>query len=56
VLQDNHLAIREPIFVKLQSRVVQNPNTSIKSMSTGLGFAVKINDKDNTKPDIDHSL
>ncbi len=60
VLQDNHLAIREPIFVKLQSRVVQNPNTSIKSMSTGLGFAVKINDKDkenfDAKPDIDHSL
>ncbi len=50
VLQDNHLAIREPIFLKLQSRVVQNPNTSIKSMSTGLGFAVKINDKDNVIP------
>jgi flagellar assembly factor FliW len=64
VLQDNHLAIREPIFLKLQSRVVQNPNTSIKSMSTGLGFAVRINeDKDNgenvvpfKKPDIDQSL
>ena len=59
VLQDNHLAIREPIFVKLQSRVVQNPNTSIKSLSTGLGFAVKINDKDTSKKtdtDVDQSL
>ncbi len=25
VLQDNHLAIREPIFVQLQARVVQGP-------------------------------
>ncbi len=42
VLQDNHLAIREPIFVKLQSRVVQSPETSIKSLSKTLDFAVKI--------------
>jgi len=52
VLQDNNLAIREPIFVKLQSRVVQSPNMSIKSLSTGLGFAVKIHDKS----DVDQSL
>lgn len=43
VLQDNSLAICEPIFVKLQSRVVQNPHASIKSLSKGLDFAVKIN-------------
>ena len=52
VLQDNNLAIREPIFVKLQSRVVQSPNTSIKSLSTGLTYAVKISDKS----EVDQSL
>ena len=52
VLQDNNLAIREPIFVKLQSRVVQSPNTSIKSLSTGLNYAVKISDKS----EVDQSL
>lgn len=52
VLQDNHLAIREPIFVKLQSRVVQNPNMSLKSLSPGLSCAVKLNNKS----DIDQSL
>ena len=31
VLQDNNLAIREPIFTKLQQRVVGSPNGSIKS-------------------------
>lgn len=30
VLQDNNLAIREPIFAKLQARVVANPSLSIK--------------------------
>src|SRR3954465_10443486 len=30
VLQDNNLAIREPIFTKLQQRVVQNPTAPIK--------------------------
>lgn len=52
VLQDNNLAIREPIFVKLQSRVVQSPNASIKSLSSGLNFAVKVSEK----TDIDQSL
>ncbi len=45
VLQDNTYAIREPIFVKLQSRVVRQPETSIKSLSKTLDFAVKINSK-----------
>ena len=31
VLQDNNLAIREPIFTRLQQRVVANPSVSIKS-------------------------
>ncbi len=30
VLQDNNLAIREPIFAKLQQRVYQNPGKSLK--------------------------
>ena len=42
VLQDNHLAIREPIFAKLQMRVVQNPSKSIKEQSTGLDVAVRL--------------
>lgn len=42
VLQDNNLAIREPIFAKLQSRVVQNPQSSIKSQATDWGVAVKL--------------
>lgn len=41
VLQDNLLQIREPIFSKLQQRVVQNPNTSLKAKSQSMG-AVKI--------------
>lgn len=33
VLQDNQLAIREPVFAKLQQRVVQNPQTPIKNQA-----------------------
>lgn len=42
VLQDNSLAIREPIFAKLQQRVVQFPQQSIKSQSHGLDVAVRL--------------
>lgn len=42
VLQDNHLAIRESIFTKLQQRVIQNPAISIKNQSTGIDVAVKL--------------
>ncbi len=42
VLQDNSLAIREPIFTRLQQRVVQNPNISIKNADQFKGVAVKI--------------
>lgn len=45
VLQDNSLAIREPIFVKLQSRVVQSPNVSIKSLAKSLDMAVRLTDE-----------
>jgi flagellar assembly factor FliW len=45
VLQDNSLAIREPIFAKLQQRVVNNPEKSIKAQSIGLDVAVKIEAK-----------
>jgi len=43
VLQDNSLQIREPIFTKLQQRVVQNPSVSIKSQSpvAAMGVVVK---------------
>ncbi len=43
VLQDNNLQIREPIFAKLQQRVVQNPSVSIKSQShvKDIGVLVK---------------
>ncbi|MCB0384184.1 MAG: flagellar assembly protein FliW [Bdellovibrionales bacterium] len=42
VLQDNRLAIREPIFSKLQQRVVQNPTVSIKSQALDWGVAVRL--------------
>lgn len=45
VLQDNHLAIREPIFSKLQQRVVQNPSVSIKHQSIGMDVAIKLGAK-----------
>lgn len=43
VLQDNNLAIREPIFAKLQQRVVAQPDKSIKAQSRSLDVAVKLN-------------
>lgn len=42
VLQDNSLAIREPIFTRLQQRVVQNPTVSIKNQTVFSGVAVKL--------------
>jgi flagellar assembly factor FliW len=43
VLQDNHLAIREPIFTRLQTRVANHPTLSIKQQSAGsMDVAVKI--------------
>lgn len=42
VLQDNSLAIREPIFTKLQQRVVQNPTQSIKQQSQGIDVAIRL--------------
>lgn len=44
VLQDNQLAIREPIFAKLQQRVVQNPQQPIKSQALDWGVAVRVPD------------
>ncbi len=43
VLQDNSLAIREPIFTRLQQRVVQNPHLKIKNQAVYKGVAVKLN-------------
>jgi flagellar assembly factor FliW len=42
VLQDNNLAIREPIFAKLQSRVVSSPQSSIKSQASDWGVAIRL--------------
>ncbi|MGE4133406.1 MAG: flagellar assembly protein FliW [Bdellovibrionales bacterium] len=42
VLQDNSLAIREPIFTRLQQRVVQNPSATIKNQAVFSGVAVKL--------------
>jgi flagellar assembly factor FliW len=42
VLQDNSLAIREPIFTRLQQRVVQNPSVSIKNQNVFHDVAVKL--------------
>lgn len=45
VLQDNNLAIREPIFKKLQQRVVNSPTISIKGQLSGIDCAVRIGNK-----------
>ena len=45
VLQDNNLAIREPIFKKLQQRVVNSPTISIKGQLSGIDGAVRIGNK-----------
>ncbi|MBX3021068.1 MAG: flagellar assembly protein FliW [Bdellovibrionales bacterium] len=42
VLQDNSLAIREPIFTRLQQRVVQNPTAAIKAQGGFGEVAVRI--------------
>ena len=42
VLQDNNLAIREPIFNKLQQRIVSNPQAPLKSQAADWGVAVKL--------------
>lgn len=54
VLQDNNLAIKEKIFTKLQSRVVQNPQTPIKSQGRQFDMTVKV--VDHAKPAIDQEL
>jgi flagellar assembly factor FliW len=48
VLQDNNLAIREPIFAKLQSRVVQNPQSPIKSQASDWGVAIRLPEREAT--------
>ncbi len=42
VLQNNKLAIREPIFAKLQQRVVQNPGSKIKSKMDDYNVTVRL--------------
>ena len=42
VLQDHTLNIREPIFSRLQQRVVSNPSATIRSQASDWGVAVKL--------------
>jgi flagellar assembly factor FliW len=51
VLQDNNLAIREPIFARLQSRLVQNPKSSLKSQASDWGVAIRLPEK-KTGPEV----
>ncbi|MBY0385613.1 flagellar assembly protein FliW [bacterium] len=48
VLQDNKLEIREPIFTRLQQRVVQHNAGAIKSKAVESGVAVKLPGADKT--------
>jgi flagellar assembly factor FliW len=50
VLQDNNLAIREPIFAKLQQRVVSNPSVSIKEQSSGMTVATRLRPAGQAEP------
>lgn len=52
VLQDNNLAIREPIFSKLQSRVVANPQSSIKSQASDWGVAIRLPNTPGSEPEV----
>lgn len=54
VLQDHVLNIREPIFVRLQQRVVATPSTSIRTQALDAGVAVSI--EKNSKPLPDAAL
>ena len=45
VLQNNKLEIREPIFTKLQQRVVAHNPNAIKSQVSDWGVAVRLKDK-----------
>ena len=49
VLQNNKLEIREPIFSKLQQRVVSHNPEAIKSQVTDWGVAVRL--RENRKPE-----
>lgn len=42
VLQDNNLAIREPIFAKLQQRIVQNPTQPIRGQHVDKNVVVRL--------------
>jgi len=51
VLQDNNLAIKEKIFTKLQSRVVQNPQTPIKNQGRQFDMTVKVSEPNKAQVD-----
>lgn len=52
VLQNNKLEIREPIFTKLQQRVVTHNPESIKSQVSDWGVAVRLKDKNKPEAEL----
>ena len=52
VLQNNKLSITEPIFIKLQQRVVQNPQSPIKSAHDDLGIVIQLPVDHTVNPDL----
>jgi flagellar assembly factor FliW len=48
VVQENDLQIKNPIFIELQKRVVQNPTAQIKSHAADWGVAVRLPEKSRT--------
>lgn len=51
VLQDNKLAICEPIFSSLKQRVVQNPQVSIKDQVGSMEIAIKLPQGPGSEPE-----
>ncbi len=52
VLQDNNLAIKEKIFTKLQSRLLQNPSVPLKNQGRQFDMTVKVTENPNTAIDL----
>ncbi len=52
VLQDNKLNICEPIFTRLQQRVVSHPQESIKTQAADYGVAIRLPENQVSGPDV----
>lgn len=51
VLQDNNLAIREPIFKNLQKWVISRPMVSIKGQLSDIDVAVRLDERRDPEPE-----